>query len=74
MATRGYCTVQTTAPTPCKGELTVHHLDHNRSNNQLDNLWCLCASHHYALEASNRKGELGRTGQALIDAILLIDG
>lgn len=36
-------------------DLTVHHIDHNPSNNTQDNLRVLCRRHHAMLEAAERR-------------------
>jgi len=35
----------------CSTKLEIHHIDKDFNNNSLDNLICLCASHHHLVES-----------------------
>lgn len=63
-----------TAPTPCHGGLTVHHVNHDDTDQRHTNLATACKHHHMRLEAEYRRGD-AHTGamhaalQATLDAI-----
>ena len=39
----------------CNGILESHHIDKNKSNNKLSNLWLLCRTHHRSADIRNFK-------------------
>ena len=43
---------------PCKGRLTIHHIDGNPHNNVSENLMYLCARHHHRQHYSTPKNSL----------------
>lgn len=46
-----------TAPTPCNGGLTTHHIDHDTTHNTPDNLAVICMHHHMLLEREYQAGK-----------------
>jgi hypothetical protein len=50
------CHLDTATP-PCNGHLTVHHLNHDNTDNRLENLATICMTHHMLLEQEHRRGE-----------------
>lgn len=58
-----------TAPRQCDGPLTVHHIDHDPTNNTLDNLATICRLHHAHLEAEYRDGARGIHHATLDEAL-----